>query len=115
MAKEADEQPAMDGRQVAIEHFQPVASEQYLDRVEIVVKQVLVVDLIERQILDDLFHVEKLDHKDAVVLETLSNPISHGMQFLEMEKHAGGIDQVELSIQPARDRAIEEVVKRFYS
>src|SRR5207244_5745064 len=89
---ETDDRAAVDRRQITIEHCEAVSLKQRLDCLESVVEQMLVVDLIEREVLDDLFHVKELDDKNAVVLKTLANSIGDGMQFLEMEEHAGCIN-----------------------
>ena len=65
---------------------------------QVVVEEMLVIDLIERKVLHDLFHVEKLHDEDAIPLETFPNSVGDGVQFFEMKKHSRGVDHIELAI-----------------
>ena len=85
-----------------------MAREQRLDRLEIVVKQMLVIDLVERDVLHDLLHVEKLHDEHSVILQALADAFGDGMQFFEMEENSGTIDDIEFLIQRLRDVVVEE-------
>src|SRR3954470_17973142 len=87
-----------------------MARQKCLDGFQIVVEQMLVVDLVESQVRDDLFHVEKLDDKNAVWLEAVSNTIGDRMQFLEMEEDAGSVDDIEGPVEGRREIRVEETL-----
>src|SRR5438094_335872 len=103
----------MDGRKVTVKHGEAVLRQQRLDRLEIVVKKMLMIDLVEGEVLDDLLHVQELNDEDAIIPETLANSVRDRMQFFQMEKHSRGIDHIELAIQRTGDVVVEEGVKRF--
>src|SRR6266542_2593448 len=86
-----------------------------LYRPEIIIKQMLVVDLIESHVLDNPLHVEELNNKDAVVAQTFANALGDRMQLLKMEKYAGRVDSVEVSAQAACRFAVEEGVERRHA
>jgi hypothetical protein len=115
MRHETDDRPAMNGRKVTIEHCEPMACQKGLDRRQVVVQKMLVIDLIEGQVLDDLLHVEKLHDKHAVALQAFSNAFRYRMQLLEMKKDTRSIDEIELPVQRTRDAVVEEGLERFDS
>src|SRR4051794_11378035 len=98
MSYKSDDGPAMYRRQITVEHRQSMARQECLDRLQIVVEKMLVIDLVESQVLDDLFHIEKLDYKNAVLLEAVPYAFRYRMQFLEMEEHTGSIDHIEVPV-----------------
>jgi hypothetical protein len=98
VSDKANDRTAVDWRQIAIEHLEPVALEQRLNGRQVVVEEMLVIDLIERKVLYDLFHVEKLHYEDAIPLETFPNAVGDGVQLLEMKKHTRCADHIELAI-----------------
>src|SRR5690349_8636389 len=73
----------------------------------------LVVDLIESQVLDDLFHIEKLDNKHSVFSKALTDAFRHRVQLFEMKEHPGSVDHIECAIKRASDISVEERLKRF--
>ena len=74
-------------------------AEQSLDRFQVVVKQMLVIDLVEGQIFDDSLHVQELHDKDAIVGQAMTDAIRDAVQFFQMKENAGGVDHIELATQ----------------
>ena len=99
MCHEANDRSAMDRRKVAIEHLEAVTLQQRLDRLDVVVQQMLVIDLVERQVLHDLLHIQKLHDEDSIVLQALANAFGDRMQFFEMEENSSRVNDIEFSIQ----------------
>ena len=66
-----------------------------LEGAERVIQQVLVIDLIERQVVENALHVEELDHEHAVVREAETDAVGHGMELLQVEEDTRGVDDVE--------------------
>ena len=92
-----------------------MARQQRLDRLEIVVEQVLVIDLIERQILDDPLHVEELHDKHAIVAQGGSDAVGDGMKLFQVKEDAGRIDRVKLSSDLTRGVQVEKRIERRYA
>ena len=68
----------------------------------------LVIDLVERQVLHDLLHIQKLHDEDSIVLQALANAFGDRMQFFEMEENSSRVNDIEFSIQRLRNAAVEE-------
>src|SRR5581483_4504897 len=88
MRYKSDDRSAVNWREITIEHRQAVTLQQQLNRLEIVVEEMLVIDLVESQVLDDLLHIQKLHDKDSITFQAGPDTVGHGVQFLEMEKDA---------------------------
>ena len=102
----------MYGIDAGVKHGEPVTIEKDLDRLEVVVEQMFVINLIERHVFDNALHVEKLHHENAVIGQDGTNPVGHGMKLFEMEEDARGIDDLELSTQGQGYLQVEELVER---
>ena len=63
----------------------------------------LVIDLVEREVLDDLLHIEKLNNEYTVTGEAFADTFSDGVQLLEMEENTGRVDHVEPAAERARN------------
>src|SRR5215470_7789652 len=92
-----------------------MARQKRLNRVQVVVEKMLVMDLIESQVLDDLLHVEKLDNKHAIFSKAFPDAFGNRVQFFKMKKHTGGVDHIEGLIERSREIQVKEGLKRFDS
>src|ERR1700687_4580653 len=88
-------------------------AQQRLDRFQRVVQEVLMVNLVERRILHDAPHVEKLDDEYSVPAQRLANRVADRVKFLEMKEDSGCIDRVELPANAAHGLMIEKSVERW--
>ena len=113
MTGKGDNRSAMDRREIRVEGTETVAAEQRVERLERVVEKMLVINLVERDVLDDRFRVQELHDEHAVRRERTANAVGNRMQILEVEKHACSVDHVELPSEPPRQVDVEELVDRL--
>ncbi len=71
MTDKTDNGPAVNRGQLGVKHRQPMTVKQRLDSFERIIQQMLMINLIERQIFHDAFHIEELHDKHAVLLPAL--------------------------------------------
>src|SRR5258708_536873 len=95
MRDKADHRTAMDRSEIAIVQCQAVTVQKNLDVLQVVVKQMFVIDLIKRQVFDDAFHVEKLDDKHPALVKRFADAVGYGVKFLQVKENAGRVDHVE--------------------
>ena len=103
----------MDRRQGRVGDPKTVQSEQMIERSHRVVNKVLVVNLIERALLDHRRQVDELGDDDAVGVEQFLDAGKGRVQFLEVEEHAGAVNDTRLTVlltQSACGVEIEELV-----
>ena len=90
-----------------------VQPEQMIERSHRVVDKVLVVNLIERALLDHRRQVDELGDDDAVGVEQFLDAREGRVQFLEVEEHTGTVNDARLTVlltQSHRGVEIEELV-----
>jgi hypothetical protein len=75
----------------------------------------LVIDLIEREVLDDPLHVEELHDEDTVRVECFTDAVRDGVKLLQMKKNAGGVNGVKVASEPIDQVAVEEGVDRRHT
>src|SRR3954471_5456348 len=103
MADKTDHRTAMNRGDVGIEHCETVTVQQNFDRLQIIVEQVLVINLVEGKVFDDALHIEKLHDENTVLLQRFSNTISDRMELFEVEKNTCSINHIELTTKVLRN------------
>ncbi len=100
----------MDRVETRIEHGEPVGAEQRLNSLKRIVEQMLMINLIERQILHDAFHIEKLHDENAIRFQTPLDGLADGMQLLEMKENAGSVADIKSTADCLHCLQVEESV-----
>src|ERR1051326_1323050 len=97
MTCERDHGPAMNRGKIGIEQLQAVSAQQNVERGEVIVQKVFVINLVERPILHNALHIQELNNEYSIGFQQFANAFRDGMQFLQMEEDACGIDHIEFS------------------
>ena len=70
----------------------------------------LMLNLIERLVFHDAFHIQKLYDEHAIIFQPSLDALADRMQFLEVKEDSGSIDDVVLLADVAHGFLIEERV-----
>ena len=69
------------------------------------------IDLIERAIFDNALHVKKLDNKDALFMQRLTDAFCNRMQLLQVKKDTCSVNDTKLAVDLPRYIQIKECIQ----